>query len=87
MEILEAEINKCISGSYELAFKIPTQSELEKMRLIHRDRTDSEKRELKETQIVIQKLTKALKRGDIDVSSIPEISALLEALGVSEDEE
>ena len=57
------------------------------MRLIHRDRTDSEKRELKETQMVIQKLTKALKRGDIDASSIPEISALLEALGVSEDEE
>lgn len=87
MEILTSEIDECISGSYELSFKIPTQSELEKMRLIHRDRTDSEKRELKETQQVIQKLTKALKRGDIDPSSIPEISALLEALGVSEDEE
>ena len=57
------------------------------MRLIHRDRTESEKREIKESQLAIQKLTKALKRGDIDASAIPELSALLEVLGVNEDDE
>lgn len=84
---LKAEIDKCILSSYELSFKIPTQVELEKMRLIHRDRTESEKREIKESQLAIQKLTKALKRGDIDASAIPELSALLEVLGVNEDDE
>lgn len=84
---LKAEIDKCILSSYELSFKIPTQVGLEKMRLIHRDRTESEKREIKESQLAIQKLTKALKRGDIDASAIPELSALLEVLGVNEDDE
>ena len=84
---LKAEIDKCILSSYELSFKIPTQVELKKMRLIHRDRTESEKREIKESQLAIQKLTKALKRGDIDASAIPELSALLEVLGVNEDDE
>ena len=86
MEILSTEIDKCISSSYELSFKIPTKDELDKMRLIHRDRTDSERKELKETQIALQKLTQSLRKGELDPSSIPEIAALLHALGVNEDE-
>lgn len=87
MDILETEINKCISNNFELKFKIPTKNELEKMRLIHRDRTDSEKKELKETQNMIKKLTKAFQNGEMDPASLPEISALLKVLGVAENED
>lgn len=87
MDILETEINKCISNNFELKFKIPTKNELEKMRLIHRDRTDSEKKELKETQKMIKKLTKAFQNGEMDPASLPEISALLKVLGVAENED
>lgn len=47
MCILENEINKCVSNDFELKFKIPTESELEKMRLIHRDRTEVKKERIK----------------------------------------
>ncbi len=87
MCILENEIDKCVSNDFELKFKIPTESELEKMRLIHRDRTEAEKRELKETQRMIAKLTKSLKNGEVDPASLPEISALLKVLGVTDDED
>lgn len=87
MCILENEISKCVNNDFELKFKIPTESELEKMRLIHRDRTEAEKRELKETQRMIAKLTKSLKNGEVDPASLPEISALLKVLGVTDDED
>ena len=87
MNILQTEMNKCINSDFELKFKIPSESDLEKMRLIHRDRTESEKRELKETQKMISKLTKALKNGEMDPASLPEISDLLRVLGVADDED
>lgn len=87
MRALEAEINKCISNDYELKFKIPTENELERMRLIHRDRTETEKKELKKTQDMIKNLTIALQKGEIEPSSLPGISALLKALGVNDDED
>ena len=87
MKILEAEINNCILNDYELKFKIPTENELERMRLIHRDRTETEKKELKKTEDMIRNLTIALKKGEIEPSSLPGISALLKALGVNNDED
>ncbi len=86
MASLIKEIEKCVSSKFELKFKIPTIPELDKMRLIHRDRTEAEKRELKETQRAIANLTQALQKGEIDRNSVPELSALLAALGVAEDE-
>lgn len=86
MNLLATEINKCISNNYELKFRIPTKEELDKMRLIHRDRTEAEKKELKETQKMIKKLTETLQKGEPDPASLPGISTLLRVLGVSEDE-
>ena len=57
------------------------------MRLIHRDRTETEKKELKKTEDMIRNLTIALKKGEIEPSSLPGISALLKALGVNNDED
>lgn len=87
MTMLTNEINKCINNDFELRFNIPTESDLAKMRLIHRDRTEAEKRELKETQRMIAKLTIALGNGEIDPASLPEIHDLLKVLGVSDEDE
>jgi hypothetical protein len=36
---------------------------------------------------MIAKLTKSLKNGEVDPASLPEISALLKVLGVTDDED
>ena len=50
MDIIKEEAQKCINNNYTLKFRVPTLDELEKMRLIHRDRTEEEKRKLKKRQ-------------------------------------
>lgn len=49
MEILQREAEKCVENHFELDFKIPTQKELEKSRLLYRDRLKEKKRKLNPT--------------------------------------
>lgn len=81
MEVLCKEIKKCTDNNYQLEFTVPTIEELEKMRLIHRDRTEAEKKKLKEDLRIIKKLRKSAEKGELDPSVIPELAALMQALG------
>lgn len=80
MDILKDEINKCISNSYEMDFRIPTLSELDKMRLIHRDRSEEEKRKIKETSEHLKNIILLVEKGEIDSNVIPELNTLINTI-------
>ena len=72
------ETNQCISRGYALEFKIPTEAELKKMNLIHRDRTEQEIREMKNASKMAKDLSRLIKEGKIDVSAMPELAELFQ---------
>lgn len=77
------EIDATISNDYELNFKIPTPEGLERMRRIHRDLSDAEKKKHREAQKGLEQFLKALETGDIDIESLPsEVRTKLKRLGV-----
>lgn len=78
IKTLENEINQCREKGYALEFKLPTDSELKKMNLIHRDRTEQEIREMKNASKMAKDLSRLIKEGMIDVSAIPELSELVQ---------
>lgn len=76
IDTIMEESNQCIEKGYSLSFKIPTDLELKKMNLIHRDRTEQEIREMKNASKMANELTKLIKEGKIDISSIPALAVL-----------
>lgn len=76
IDTITEETNQCIEKGYSLSFKIPTDSELKKMNLIHRDRTEQEIREIKNASKMAYELTRLIKEGKVDISSIPELKIL-----------
>jgi len=76
IDTITDETNQCIEKGYSLSFKIPTDSELKKMNLIHRDRTEQEIREIKNASKMAYELTRLIKEGKVDISSIPELKVL-----------
>lgn len=76
IDTIMEESNQCIEKGYSLSFKIPTDLELKKMNLIHRDRTEQEIREMKNASKMAKELTKLIKEGKIDISSIPALTVL-----------
>lgn len=78
IDILGKEMEKCMDNGYSLDFKIPTTSELKKLNLIHRDRTEQEIREMKNASQMAKNLSRMIKEGTIDVSALPELSELME---------
>lgn len=86
IKMLENEINQCREKGYALEFKIPTDAELKKMNLIHRDRTEQEIREMKNASKMAKDLSRLIKEGMIDVSAIPELSELVQNIDDKRDE-
>ena len=86
IKMLENEINQCREKGYALEFKIPTDAELKKMNLIHRDRTEQEIREMKNASKMAKDLSRLIKKGMIDVSAIPELSELIQNIDDKRDE-
>lgn len=65
MEELIKEIDTTIKSEFVLRFKYPTLREREELNIIHRDRTESEKREIEKKNNVLKDIAKALENGDI----------------------
>lgn len=86
IKTLENEINQCREKGYALEFRIPTDSELKKMNLIHRDRTEEEIRKIKNATKMAKDLSRLIKEGIIDVSAIPELSELVQNIDTKRDE-
>lgn len=84
MEILVQEMEKCAQNNYTLEFKVPTLEELDKLRLIHRDRSDEEKKKLKEDSIVLKDIIKRFQKGELDSNVLPELATLINMMNTSQ---
>ena len=77
MDGLIAEIQKFIDSSYVLKFKVPTRTEMAKLRTINRERTTSDAKKIEEAQKGIRALVEMVSKGEIDASQIPEVNSLV----------
>lgn len=77
MDKLATEINAFINRQYVLEFKIPTKAEMNKLRIINRERSESETKKIEEAQKGIRTLIDLVNKGEIDASQIPEFSSLM----------
>lgn len=77
MDKLATEINAFINKQYVLEFKIPTKAEMNKLRIINRERSESETKKIEEAQKGIRTLIDLVNKGEIDASQIPEFSSLM----------
>lgn len=71
MRLLENEIARIIADNYELAFRVPTTIDLQRIRNINRDRSASELARVKAAEKGLANFLTALKRGDISLDAIP----------------
>ena len=72
MEGLIKEANKVVNNNFEFKFKVPTSSELQALRRIHRDRTPDERKEIKTLQSNLKKFIKLINDGDLAIENLPE---------------
>lgn len=78
MDLLQEEINKCISENhFQLKFTVPTLEELQQLRRIHRERTEEELKKHHELQGNVKNIIAEIESGDFDLEMIPELEALL----------
>ena len=77
MDGLIEEINKFITKNYVLEFKIPTKTEMARLRTINRERSASDTKKIEEAQKGVRTLLELVNQGDLDASQIPELSSLV----------
>ena len=83
-QILNKEINSCISNDFCLEFKCPNQKEMEKIRKLNRERTEEERANEMKARNNIGELISMIERGEIDKETMPELEVLLNALKKNE---
>lgn len=71
MDIIEQEFKKVAEEGYQLRFKIPTPPEMARMRMIHRDRTSTEKVEIRRAEKGLESFLKAFEDGEVGIESLP----------------
>ena len=77
MDGLIKEVKKFISKDYVLDFKIPTKTEMKRLRTINRDRSVSDAKKIEEAQKGVRTFLDLVSKGEIDASQIPEFSSLM----------
>jgi len=65
MNDLKAEIDKVIENDFKLEFQVPTQTELAKMRKIHRDMTRDEQDEVRKMEEALSRYVESVEKGDL----------------------
>ena len=71
MDGLVSEIEKVVQNEYRLIFDVPTPPELERMRTIHRDRSEDELSRIDQSVEGLRDLLDLLQRGEIEIESLP----------------
>jgi superfamily I DNA and RNA helicase len=71
MKHIVSEIEKIAKNNYQLSLRIPTQDELLKIRRIHRDLSDREKRKIRSAEKGLKEFIEALNSGVLDIESLP----------------
>ena len=87
MDIIKKEAQKCINNNYTLKFRVPTLDELEKMRLIHRDRTEEEKKKIKEASKALKSIIELIEKGELDSTVLPELNTLVNKINIEKNED
>lgn len=87
IEIIENEVKTCINHNFGLRFRMPTKKELESQRLLYRDRTEKEKKKIKEATDAIKFITESYEKGEIDLEEVPELNKLFNIVKKTEDSE
>jgi len=87
MRVIENEIRECINKDYNLKFKIPTLQALDRMRLIHGDKTEEEKKKISKANSNINELIELVEKGLVDTSTMPQLEALLNTLKAKTNDE
>ena len=68
---LQQEFKQVGEKGYRLEFSYPTDTEIEKMRRIHRDMGKGEMEELAKDMKSVKRLAQRIADGQIDISSLP----------------
>jgi superfamily I DNA and RNA helicase len=71
MKALAAEIEAVRRRNFTLEFEIPTGSQVEKLRMIHRERTAAERARAEKAQKGLAEFLDAVQRGDLPVEGLP----------------
>ncbi|MGY1460352.1 DEAD/DEAH box helicase [Bacillus toyonensis] len=87
MKIITDEVEKCVDREYVLDFKVPTIEELDRMRLIHRDRTEEEKNKINKAAMDVSKLLEMVEKGEIDVNLLPQLQTLANTVNMQNDDD
>ncbi|MGA3080063.1 MAG: ATP-binding domain-containing protein [Terracidiphilus sp.] len=66
------ELEQVKQHQYHLAFNVPTEAQLDKMRKIHRDRTDTEVAQQRDALKELENLVAMVESGDLPFEAIPE---------------
>lgn len=80
MTTLQKEIDGVVNAGYKLAFRIPTQQQLEAMRRINRDRTAEEKSQIRKAEKSLEEVLDLVKRGVISPDAMPQLREILKAM-------
>ncbi|MCA3017482.1 MAG: ATP-binding domain-containing protein, partial [Rhodocyclaceae bacterium] len=78
MEKLVAEVGAVETSGFQLQFTYPTEDEINKLKRIHRDRSDNEVASIKKDVESFERLIHMIDAGEIALESLPEkIQAIL----------
>ena len=81
MRALEAEYRKLADRGFELQFTYPSQEQRERLRIVHRDMTDAERRRVRKSQKELDALAADLESGNLHVEDLSdELARLLAGL-------
>lgn len=80
MDIIKQEVQQCIDNNFSLKFKIPTLDELNNLRLTYRDRTEEEKKRIKEASTALKSIIESIEKGELDSEVLPELNKLINAV-------
>ena len=78
MDGIIEEISKFIDNKYSLEFKIPTKPEMDKLRIIHRERTEAETKRIAEASKGLKTLIELANKGELDANLLPEFESLMQ---------
>jgi superfamily I DNA and RNA helicase len=89
MKALRREVDNVRQMDFRLQFAVPTEAQLAKIRMIHRDRTAGEKDKIRRATLGLAQFLEAVRNGDLEIETLPANlrGRLKELLGTSGEED
>lgn len=82
MQGLIEEFNQVKAQNFKLSFKYPTEVEMERLNVLHRDLSEADKKEISDSKVEVRNLLDRIKNKRIHLSDLPkeEIEQLKQVL-------